>query len=105
MERAVCLFHCPPYKTRLDRVALDGRMIDHVPLDVHIGSIAIQRFIEGHQPWLTLHGHVHESTRLTDSWQDRIGRTICFNAAHDGPELALIRFDVDNPADAERELL
>ena len=24
---------------------------------------------------LTLHGHVHESARLTGSWQDRIGRT------------------------------
>ena len=43
--------------------------VDHVPLDVHVGSIAIRRFIEARQPRLTLHGHVHESARLTGSWQ------------------------------------
>jgi hypothetical protein len=28
-----------------------------------------------------------------------------FSAAHDGPELALVRFDPDNPAAAIRQLL
>ena len=50
-------------------------MIDHIPLDVHVGSIAIKRFIEAKQPMLTLHGHVHESTRLTGNWQQHIGNT------------------------------
>jgi len=45
LTRALCLFHCPPHGCGLDRAALDGKMVDHVPLDVHIGSIAIQRFI------------------------------------------------------------
>ena len=40
-----------------------GKMIDHVPLDRHLGSIAIRRFIEIRQPLLTLHGHVHEVGR------------------------------------------
>lgn len=105
LERAIFLFHSPPYKTKLDRAELDGVKIDHVPLDVHIGSIAVQRFIHSAQPYLTLHGHAHESTRLTGAWQDRIGRTWCFSAAHDGPELALITFDIDNPGKAVRELL
>ena len=105
LSRAVFLFHSPPYQTRLDRAALDGQMIDHVPLDVNVGSIALRRFIEARQPLLTLHGHVHESTRLTESWQDRIGDTLCLQAAHDGPELSLIRFDLENPAGATRELL
>jgi Icc-related predicted phosphoesterase len=105
MTHAVCLFHSPPYKTNLDRVALDGKMIDHVPLDVHIGSIAMERFIKSRQPYLTLHGHVHESAHLTGSWQDKIGRTLCFSAAHHGAELALIRFDLENPETAVRELL
>lgn len=104
-EKSVFLFHSPPYKTQLDRAALDGKMIDYVPLDVHVGSIAIRRFIEEKQPLLTLHGHVHESTRLTDSWKDRIGRTLCLNAAHDGPELSLIRFDLEKLDGAARELL
>ena len=105
LARAVMLFHAPPHETDLDRAALDGRIFEHVPLDVHVGSIAIRRFIEDRQPLVTLHGHVHESARLTGSWRDRIGRTWCFSAAHDGPELALVRFDLEDPASATRELV
>jgi hypothetical protein len=36
---------------------------------------------------------------------ERIGRTVCLSAAHDGPELALVRFDLDAPSQARRELL
>lgn len=104
-ERSVWLFHAPPHKTNLDRAALDGKTVEHVPLDVHIGSIAVQRFIQTRQPWLTLHGHVHESARLTGSWQDRIGRTVCMSAAHDGPELALVEFNLEEPDHAVRHLL
>jgi len=105
LDRAVFLFHSPPYETKLDRAALDGRMVDHVPLDVHVGSIAIRRFIEARQPAVTLHGHVHESARLTGEWRDVIGRTQLFTGAHDGPELALVRFDPALPGNATRELV
>lgn len=105
LDRAVFLFHSPPYETLLDRAALDGEMVDHVPLDVHVGSIAVRRFIESRQPLITLHGHVHESARLTGSWHDRIGRTHMYGAAHDGSELALVRFDPDDPEGATRQLL
>jgi len=105
LARATFLFHTPPYRTALDRAALDGQFVDHVPLDVHVGSIAVRRFIEARQPRLTLHGHVHESTRLTGSWHDRIGETHLLGAAHDGPELALVRFDLEDPAGAVRELI
>jgi Icc-related predicted phosphoesterase len=105
LMKAVFLFHTPPYNTNLDRAALDGKLVDHVPVDVHVGSMAVREFIEIRQPMLTLHGHVHESARLTGSWRDQIGRTFCFSAAHDGPELALIRFDLEHPEDAARELI
>jgi Icc-related predicted phosphoesterase len=105
LTRAVFLFHAPPYRSALDRAALDGRTVDHAPVDVHVGSIAVRRFIEERQPLATLHGHVHESARLTGRWQERIGRTVCLSAAHDGPELALVRFDLEAPADATRQLL
>jgi uncharacterized protein len=59
VARAVGLFHAPPYQTPLDRAALDGRTVEHVPLDVHVGSIAVRRFIEARQPLITLHGHIH----------------------------------------------
>jgi Icc-related predicted phosphoesterase len=105
LDNAVFLFHGPPFETALDRVANDGKMVDYVPLDLHVGSIAVRRFIEQRQPLLTLHGHIHESARLTGTWRDRIGRTHLFGAAHDGPELALVRFSLEDPAGASRELL
>jgi Icc-related predicted phosphoesterase len=105
LGRAVFLFHTPPYKTGLDRAALDGKMIDHVPLDVHVGSIAVQRFIEVRQPLLTLHGHIHESSTLTGTWREKIGDTWCFSAAYEKPGLALVRFDLEHPGDAERRIL
>lgn len=104
LDSAILLFHSPPYQSKLDRAALDGLKVDHVPLDVHVGSIAIQRFITQRQPLVTLHGHIHESARLTGTWRDRIGRTHCLSAAHGGPELALVRFDPADPAAATREL-
>lgn len=105
LHRAICLFHAPPCDTPLDRAALDGQMCEEVPIDVHVGSIAVRRFIEQRQPLLTLHGHVHEAARLTGKWKMEIGRTTCINGAHDGPELSLVSFDLESPATAIRELL
>lgn len=104
LSGAIFLFHVPPYGTKLD-VTFGGGKIDHVPLDIHLGSIAVRRFIESRQPLLTLHGHIHESAAISGSWRDRVGRTHCFTAAHDGPELALVRFDPDRLDAAARELV
>jgi Icc-related predicted phosphoesterase len=105
LSRGVFLFHAPPYQSSLDRAALDGRMVDGAPMDVHVGSIAVRRFIEERKPYLTLHGHVHESARLTGSWSERIGGTLCFSAAHDGPELAAVEFSLKHPEAGKRSLL
>ncbi len=105
MDRTILLSHAPPHDSGLDRAALDGRYVDHVPLAVHVGSVGVRRFIERRQPRLTLHGHVHESARLTGRWREQIGRTWCLSAAHDGRELALVRFEPGDPGTATRELL
>jgi Icc-related predicted phosphoesterase len=105
LSKSIFLFHSPPYDCLLDRAPLDGTMVDHAPLDPHVGSIAIRRFIESRRPLLTLHGHVHESTRLTGAWRERFGSTHAFNGSHDGPELSLIRFDPARLDDATRELI
>lgn len=104
-RQTIYLFHTPPYNTDLDRTDLDGKTVDHAPLDVHTGSIAVKRFIKKQQPLLTLHGHIHETVRLTGNWKQKIGETWMFSAAHDGPELSLIRFDPEKLASATRELL
>jgi uncharacterized protein len=105
LSKAIFLFHSPPYQTLLDRAALDGKMVDHAPLDVHVGSIAIKRFIEERQPLITLHGHIHESTRLTGHWKQQLGKTIAFNAAHDGQELSIIKFNPADLASSERVIV
>ncbi len=104
-DRTIYLFHSPPYETNLDRADLDGKKVQHVEMDVHVGSIAIQRFIEENQPMMTLHGHVHETVELTGEWKDVIGKTPCFTGVHSGEELALIRFDTDKLEDASREMI
>ncbi len=104
LSKAIFLFHTPPYQSKLDRAALDGKLIDYAPLDVHVGSVAVKQFIEERQPLITLHGHIHESTRITGSWKDRIGKSHAFSAAHDGLELALVQFNPEKPEDAFRQL-
>jgi uncharacterized protein len=105
LSNSIFLFHSPPYNSNLDRAALDGKFFEHVPLDVHVGSIAIERLIKDKGPMITLHGHIHESTAMTGDWKEMIGRTLSMNAAHNGPELSLIRFDPENLQEASRELI
>lgn len=105
LEHAILLTHAPPYRTSLDRAALDGQKVEHVPLDLHIGSIAVRRLVEARCPRVGLHGHVHEAARLTGTWRERLHETWLFTGAHDGPELALVRFDPENPSKAERFLI
>jgi len=105
LSKVIMLFHSPPYDTHLDRAGLDGMVIDHVPLDVHVGSIAIKRFIEDRKPLISLHGHIHESTRITGHWYEYIGETLSVNAAWDGPELSLVIFDPGEPGKIDRKII
>lgn len=102
-SHSIFLFHSPPYNSSLDRAALDGQTFDHVPLDVHVGSIAIQRFIEEFQPLLTLHGHIHESYRLTGQWKEKYNNTTSMSAVTDTNRLAVITFDTEDLTNTERE--
>lgn len=102
-SKTICLFHSPPVETNLDKIYGNGINGDKELLSV--GSYAIRKFIEKNQPLVTIHGHIHESTDITGYWQDRIGRTVCFNAANSGSELALIEFDTENPGSAVRVLI
>jgi Icc-related predicted phosphoesterase len=103
MSNSILLSHVPPYQTSLDRAPLDGLFFDHVPLDLHIGSIAIRRFIEIKQPLITLHGHVHESSTITGKWMEKIGRTYSFNASGTRNCLPIIKIELENPAEAIRK--
>ncbi|MCO5172141.1 MAG: metallophosphoesterase [Planctomycetes bacterium] len=67
--RTVYVVHTPPW----------GAALDVMHGGAHIGSRALRAFIDRRQPPLTLHGHVHESPRLTGRIDDRIGRTLAVN--------------------------
>jgi uncharacterized protein len=81
-ERAIFVFHSPPYASGLDNapVLKDGRAVTRGAETVMtpVGSPAVRRAIERCQPLLGLHGHVHESAAIIP-----IGRTICSNPGSD----------------------
>jgi len=83
---AVYVMHSPPFNTNLDRL-FDGRWI---------GSCAIRVFIERHQPYLTLHGHIHESSEISGHYWDRIGKTICINPGQSTEELYAVFFELED---------
>ena len=68
-NRAVYVMHSPPFGTRLDLIQ-GGKSA---------GSRSIKAFIEKNQPFLTLHGHIHEAPELSGAYVDRIGKTLCIN--------------------------
>ena len=102
-NRTICVFHSPPCDTNLDKIY--GKSIDGNKEILSVGSYAIRKFIEKNQPLVTIHGHIHESTDITGNWQDKIGSTVCFNAANSGSELAIIEFESESPGNAVRILI
>ena len=105
IRKDIFLFHAPPYKTNLDRIYRTENIVDYVERDLNVGSIAIRKFIEKRAPLVTLHGHVHESAKITGSWEDKIGDTYCFSAAHNGTELSIVKFETNDLSKAARVLI
>jgi len=68
-KKTIYVMHAPPLNTSLD-VIFSGS---------HVGSSAILEFILEKQPYLTLHGHIHESWQMSGNWREVLGRTIAVN--------------------------
>lgn len=96
-QKTVYVIHTPPDNTCLDQL-YDGQ---------HVGSLAVRQFIEEKQPYLTLHGHIHETVEVSGNFKEKIGETFCISSGNHnvGPMVALISFDLNNPAHAERIIL
>ena len=78
-ETAIFNLHAPPYKTKLDEAPLLDEELNPIiqggsTVMVPVGSKAVRKVIEKHQPFLALHGHIHESAGSM-----KIGRTYCVN--------------------------
>lgn len=75
--RCICNIHCPPYGSSLDEAPeLDAELHPRFAGRslVPVGSRAVRSFIERHQPFLCLHGHVHESRGYR-----HLGKSLCIN--------------------------
>lgn len=73
MDRLVLVTHAPPFKT----------VCDFNRERLHVGSRGVRAFIEARQPYLTLHGHVHETVALSGEFVEEIGLTRCAAVGND----------------------
>ena len=92
--QTIAVIHTPPVNTHCD-VLFDGR---------HIGSKALRSWIEKKQPLLALHGHIHESPRLSKTFFDRIGSTTVINPGCDHTRPHLVFIDLENPSELEHSI-
>ncbi len=65
--KSIYILHEPPFGIGLD-VCFTGKKV---------GSKAITKFIEEHDIYMSLHGHIHESPEKSGKWKEKIGNTIC----------------------------
>ena len=65
--KGIYIFHDPPYGIGLDNCK-NGEIV---------GSKAIYNFINKNQPYMSFHGHIHESPRISGKWFEKIGNTVC----------------------------
>jgi uncharacterized protein len=76
-SRAIFNLHCPPHKSGLDEapaIDADLKLLHGGRALRPVGSTAVRRAIEKHQPLLSLHGHIHESKGAV-----KIGKTLAIN--------------------------
>lgn len=101
--KTVYVIHTPPNDTNLDMI-LTG---SHAGRGSHVGSFAVRSFIEQCQPYLTLHGHIHETVYVSGDFRQTIGNTLCLSSGNhnEGEKLALLVFDLYDPKAAQRIII
>ncbi len=66
-KKAIYVFHNSPFGVGLD-VCIDKRQV---------GSKAITDFLTKSNAYMSLHGHIHESYKVTGIWKNELNGTIC----------------------------
>ncbi|MEM2202532.1 MAG: metallophosphoesterase [Candidatus Bathyarchaeia archaeon] len=95
VENAIFNFHAPPYQSKLDEAPLLDKNLNPViqsgnVVMVPVGSKAVRKMIEKYQPFLGLHGHIHEAAGSM-----KIGRTYCVNPGSEYAEGILRAFLIE----------
>lgn len=99
-EKTVYVIHAPPYMSNLDQVYTGFGVSDAC------GSKGVRSFIEQNQPYITLHGHIHETVDISGEFVEDIGSTYCFSSGnHNVGPLKVLVFDLYMPEKAERIVL
>ena len=95
--KTVYVIHCPPNDTNLD-IILSGK---------HVGSMAVRNFIDENQPYLTLHGHIHETVSMSKNFRHNLGNTISLASGNHnvGKDLAVLVFDLYDLRNIKRLIL
>lgn len=96
-KKTILVTHAPPYNTCLDVTKYEE----------HVGSYAIKQLIKEKQPLITLHGHIHETVDMTGQFKEQTNQTLSMSTGnyHDTKNMAVIRFDLYNPENAERIII
>ena len=95
VESAIFNFHAPPYQTKLDEAPLLDKNLNPIiqggsVVMVPVGSKAVRKTIEKYQPFLGLHGHIHEA-----SGSMKLGKTYCVNPGSEYAEGILRAFLIE----------
>lgn len=96
-QKTVYVIHTPPNNTNLDQIS--GRR--------HVGSFAVRLFVEQCKPYLTLHGHIHETVNVSGSFKDLIRDSLCLSPGndHQGNDLYVLSFDLYDRTSIRRWIL
>ena len=85
MRKAIYVIHMPPAGLGLDVCANGDRP----------ESRAVFNFLLKEQPLLSLHGHIHESYKMTGIWNVPMGETICVQPGQGGMHPVYVLIDTD----------
>jgi Icc-related predicted phosphoesterase len=87
MDKSIWLIHAPPSDLRLD-ICAGGSFA---------GSKAVLKFIDEFQPFITIHGHIHEAPEYNGHvWFVQHNKTLCIQSGQLMPYLHYAILDVEN---------
>jgi Icc-related predicted phosphoesterase len=86
VSKCIWLIHAPPAKLALDVCSHGAK----------VGSEAVLDFIEDYQPFITIHGHIHEAPEYNGyKWYHQYGKTLCVQGGQMGIDLNYVVLELD----------
>lgn len=86
--KGIYIFHDPPY----------GIGLDNCKNGEKVGSKAMASFLKDSNVNMSLHGHIHESPKISGNWYGKLGNTICIQpgqSEYKNTELHYVVVDTD----------